>query len=325
MKTRTYEFNKDHSYVKELFGDHNIAFIDIETDGLSHKNKIVLIGMVIFSAQAQTGTVIQLFNEDYQSERDILIQLFTLIEAHKINYFVSFNGNSFDFPFINARLKALKVNRLLNKKFNIDLLRVVRQNKQFFPFDSYTLKSLEKFIGIDRSDTISGKDSVILYHSFIETRDPKLEEIILLHNYDDIINMVPLLKIYKNIQFTDLYTKCELGQDQYFVLDCVFKKNTCTIQLGHPYKSPRIESFYESIGSTFDQKIEITTLSFEIIKLKMNDSKTILTVVNTNSVFNLDFSSLSQNDKENYLLAVDDHLYWHNLVNITKKIHSLYM
>ncbi|GAU79190.1 ribonuclease H-like domain-containing protein [Fusibacter sp. 3D3] len=325
MKILEYAFSKDYSYVTKLFEDHNIAFIDIETDGLSHKNKIVLIGMVIFSDQTKTGKVIQLFNEDYQSERDILKQFFVLLEAHKINYFVSFNGDSFDFPFINARLKALKVNRMLNKKFNIDLLRVVRQNKVFFPFESYTLKSLEKFIGIHRSDTISGKDSVILYHSFIETKDPKLEEIILLHNYDDIINMVPLLRIYQNIKFNTLYKKCTLAQEQFFLISCEFKKNTCIVLLGHPYKAPRIESYYETLGSTFDQKIENTIISFEIKKLKMKDSDTVLTIVNTNSVLNLDFSALSQSDKETYLIAVDDQLYWHNIVHIAEKIHSKYL
>lgn len=325
MKIKEYEFKKDYSYVTELFGNNNVAFIDIETDGLSHKNKIVLIGMVIFSALTRNGTVIQLFNEDYQSERDILMHLFALLEAHKINYFISFNGDSFDFPFINARLKALKLNRMLNKKFNIDLLRIVRKNKVFFPFESYTLKSLEKFIGIDRSDTISGKDSVILYHSFIETKDPKLEEIILLHNYDDIINMVPLLNIYQNIEFNRLYTKCILGNEQYFLLSCEFKKSTCQILLGHPYKTPRIERYYESLGSSYDQKIEHTTISFETIKLKTNDSDTILTIANTNSVLNLDFSSLTQNDKETYLIAVDNHLYWDNIAHIAHKIYSMYV
>ncbi|MBF4693833.1 ribonuclease H-like domain-containing protein [Fusibacter ferrireducens] len=325
MKIIEKKFEKDYSYVTTLFSNKNVAFIDIETDGLSHKNKIVLIGMVIFSTQAEEGIVIQLFNDDYQSERDILTHLFTLLEAHKIQYFISFNGDSFDFPFMNARLKALKLNRMLNKKFNIDLLRVVRKNKAHFPFEKYTLKSLEKFVGIERSDTISGKDSVVLYHSYIESKNPKLEEIILLHNYDDIINMVPLLHIYQKIKFDALYMECDLAGKPYFLLSCELKNDICRILLGHPYKTPRIECYYESLGSTFDQKIEYTAISFEIKQLKANDSNTTLTVVNTHSVFNLDFSSLNQTSKEAYLIAVDNHLYWEHIVDVIKQIHHMYV
>lgn len=321
MKILEYDYKQNNDYVTALFQSANIAFIDIETDGLSHKNKIVLIGLVIFSSLSKKAKVIQLFNDDYQSERDLLKQLFIILEMHNIQYYVSFNGDSFDFPFMNARLRALKLNRYLDKRFNIDLLRVVRKNKNLFPFESYTLKSVERFVGIDRTDTISGKDSVILYQSYIETKDPKLEEIILLHNYDDILNMVPLLNIYKNIPFAPLYKPCPLSNKVYYITSVDMKRDYCEVTLGMPYKDSQIEFFYESIGASMSQSNDHLLIKFETNKLKLKDSQGTITILNTRTVFKQDFTSLSSHDKQDYLIEVNQDIHWDNLIHLIQRIY----
>lgn len=177
----------------------NVLFIDIETDGLSHKNRISLIGLILFRKNALIGEALQLFNEDYLSEKEILKYLIKYVRENEIDYFVSFNGNSFDFPFINARLNHYNLSFVLNKSANIDLYRIAKQYQEVLQLPNSKLKSVEKAVGIHREDTISGKDSILLYQAYLETKSEKMKHSILLHNYEDIINMVPLLKITHNI------------------------------------------------------------------------------------------------------------------------------
>ena len=54
------------------FDTFNTMFLDIETDGLSHKNKLVIIGLIQYNKKG-TAHLIQLFNDDYQSEREMLL------------------------------------------------------------------------------------------------------------------------------------------------------------------------------------------------------------------------------------------------------------
>ena len=83
------------------FNTFNTMFIDIETDGLSHKNKLVIIGLIQFNRKGD-AYLIQLFNDDYQSEREMLIELIQILKVHDTDYYVSFNGNSFDFPLLRS-------------------------------------------------------------------------------------------------------------------------------------------------------------------------------------------------------------------------------
>ncbi len=179
----------------------NIMFLDIETNGLSHKHKLVIIGLVIYTPAHRNGKLIQLFNDDFSSERDMLDELRSLIKANSVDYFVSFNGNAFDFPFLNARYNHYKIDYSLPKAANIDILRIARVHQKDLGLIDLKLKTVEQAVGINRTDVISGKDSIVLYDAYLESRSESLKATILLHNYDDLANMVPLLDLTKSIDF----------------------------------------------------------------------------------------------------------------------------
>ena len=179
---------------------HKLLFFDIETDGLSHKNKIVIIGIILHDPVAQNTTLIQLFNDDYQSEKELLKAFHEICNQHNPDYYISFNGHSFDIPFINARFLHYHIQHQMIKSANIDLLRIAKKNQDLLKITDFKLKTIERYVGISRNDTISGKDSIILYQAYIETKSNQLKDSILLHNYDDILNMIPLLKITEGIQ-----------------------------------------------------------------------------------------------------------------------------
>ena len=64
-------------------------------------------------------------------------------------------------------------------------------------------KNIETYMGIaiSRDDEISGKESVELYNRYMETKRFELEEKILLHNHDDIIQLYKILPIIEKLDF----------------------------------------------------------------------------------------------------------------------------
>ncbi|MCG4586502.1 ribonuclease H-like domain-containing protein, partial [Anaerosalibacter bizertensis] len=59
---------------------------------------------------------------------------------------------------------------------------------------NFKLKSIEKYIGINREDTLSGKDCISLYYSYINKRQKEKRKLILKHNYDDLYYLPFILK-----------------------------------------------------------------------------------------------------------------------------------
>ena len=171
---------------------HNHFVFDIETTGLSHKyNKVILIG-IMYNSNNQT-IIKQFFASRESEEKEILVEFISSIS--KFSNHISFNGISFDIPFLNARFKKYDINFSLDKINDYDILRFVKHYKDVLSLENYKLKTIEKLLGIKRLDTISGKESIDLYKEFIQTNHKDIKSKILLHNYEDIYYLGKLLKI----------------------------------------------------------------------------------------------------------------------------------
>lgn len=175
-----------------LYPNLNYAFFDIETTGLNRKtSKIILIG-ILYVVDNQL-ILKQYFCNNKSEEKEMLLAFMSDIK--KFDLLISYNGNSFDIPFINDRLRHNKICQELKPYKSVDFLPLVRRNKDFLGLSNYKLKSVEKLMDIHRNDTISGKDSVDLYNIYEETKDEKLLKVILLHNYDDLYFFSKTIKL----------------------------------------------------------------------------------------------------------------------------------
>lgn len=165
---------------------------DIETTGLSPKFcKVILIG-IVYNENNQT-IIKQFFASNDDEEKELLLAF--IDEIKSFNKHITFNGFTFDIPFLNSRFKKNKIDFSLNKDDDIDILRLIKPYKEKLSLLDCKLKTIEKYIGINRDDTISGKESVELYNEFKNTQDKKLKDKILLHNYDDIYYLSQMIKI----------------------------------------------------------------------------------------------------------------------------------
>lgn len=169
---------------KELFRLVNygkIAYVDIETTGLSkYTNEITLIGVYdgknpsIFISGENLNDAI-----DYLKQFDII---------------VSFNGKTFDLPFIEH-----KFNYKFDNVIHLDLRYLLKEMGL-----AGGLKLIEKAVGLTRDDEIAnvdGFEAVRLWKSYKMGNADSLRKL-LKYNEEDIVNLKFLLEYYLKYKYS---------------------------------------------------------------------------------------------------------------------------
>ena len=171
---------------------------DIETTGLNPKaSQLYLLGVLLF--HKENSELIQYFAESVRDEEEILEQFFQLCQTKKV--LISFNGEGFDNRFIEAMAKSYgKLPLHLNLK-QLDLFKLIRKRKKFYGLESSSLKSCERFLGIYREDRCNGGELISVYREYLQNKDSKKKNSLLLHNREDIQNLPDLFSFlaYENI------------------------------------------------------------------------------------------------------------------------------
>ncbi|MCK9267933.1 MAG: ribonuclease H-like domain-containing protein [Alkaliphilus sp.] len=199
MKIKTFKIYDTIALPKdlaEIFNPEEYCVLDIETTGLNRKyHKIILIGILY-----KINNIIilkQFFAENPDEEICILHEFCDIF--NNFSYVITYNGASFDIPFLKKRFEYNNLQWNFDNIKHIDILQCIRKEKKQLPVENFKLKTIEKFLGINRKDTISGKDSVLLYNKYVKHPSPGIEKTILLHNYEDVYYLNKLLSIFDHI------------------------------------------------------------------------------------------------------------------------------
>jgi uncharacterized protein YprB with RNaseH-like and TPR domain len=169
---------------------------DIETTGLGGRNtpRVILTAMLIPTEDGIEVT--QFLAESPYEEDQVLRETMNFLEEHAIDFLITYNGASFDIPFMNRRLEALHFPHTIHMH-NLDLYSWLKRSSLLpSKLSSLSQKSVEKFlqIGNDRMDIISGKESVKLYYEYVTSHNAMLEKIILTHNREDVVQLYRILR-----------------------------------------------------------------------------------------------------------------------------------
>lgn len=216
-----------------FFNANKISIFDIETTGLYPKHdKIILIGFVHIMPPHDDGELVQFFSESPEEEKDILLE--AIREISDSDMLITYNGRSFDVPFLDTRCKKYSIQS--KNIFNLDLYQLVRNYSTLKNImGSLSQKSMEEFMQINhlRADEISGGESVNLYNEYTdqESLSYKSETLlnkILLHNRDDVMQLTRLISLLKyfdlNMAIEKIgFTRSGLIISDYSVSNTLFK------------------------------------------------------------------------------------------------------
>lgn len=149
---------------------HSVAYLDIETTGLERSDIITTIAL--YDGKSIFHYVQGENLNDFKTD------------INKYKLLVTYNGKSFDVPFIERYFK-IKVNQP-----NIDL-RYILHSLGY----SGGLKGCEKKLGINRKDLaeLDGYAAVLLWHDYKKNKNQKALETLLAYNILDVLNLETLL------------------------------------------------------------------------------------------------------------------------------------
>lgn len=169
------------------FGFRKMLFLDLETCGLT-ACPVFLAGVCLIG---ENDLVLrQIFARDYAEERALLHEMARLIG--EADFLVSFNGKSFDVPFLRDRAAHHRMPFPVSAP-HLDLLWLARRRwKSVLP--DCKLKTLEwRVLRRRRSGDVGGADIPGLYHHFVQHGEAHRLVPIFHHNMLDVVAMVELL------------------------------------------------------------------------------------------------------------------------------------
>jgi uncharacterized protein YprB with RNaseH-like and TPR domain len=161
-------------------------FLDLETTGLS-ATPLFLAGVLCIKDDHMT--MMQLLARDYSEEGAIIAMLDDLLTG--FDYCITFNGKSFDVPYIRERAKYHKID-LKAAPRQFDLLHPARRLwKHSLP--NCRLVTLEwHILGRRRIGDVPGWEVPCIYHDFVHTKDARKLRDVLRHNLIDVVSMAEL-------------------------------------------------------------------------------------------------------------------------------------
>lgn len=164
-----------------------VLFLDLETTGLG-MTPVFLVGTM--ECLGDGFLFRQYFARDYSEEVSIVAAIAERILSARM--LVTFNGKTFDVPFLRNRSVATGI-RLPDPASHLDLLYESRRRyRKELP--NCRLQTLEHMIcGRRREDDIPGAEIPAAYHEYVRTGNANKIQLILMHNLYDLLTMADLM------------------------------------------------------------------------------------------------------------------------------------
>lgn len=181
------------SYPLEKIGNmEQILFIDIETTGFTARSSyLYMIGCAYY--YAEKWHIIQWFAEKYSDEVLLLNAFIEFSEYYK--YLIHFNGNNFDLPYLSQKAEMLNIQMNFDKFIGIDIYKRVSPYKYFLKLPNCKQKTIEQYLGINRTDAFTGGELIGIYYDYVKNPTEFSEKALFLHNTDDLKGMLETLPI----------------------------------------------------------------------------------------------------------------------------------
>jgi len=142
----------------------DVIFFDIETTGFSANTSFLyLIGCMYY--KENTWQMIQWLADDMNSEAAILNAFFNTLKSFK--RLVHFNGSGFDIPYILKKCKKYHIQDSFQAIESFDIYKKLLPYRKLLPLPDCKLKTIEKFVGLEREDCYSGEELIQIYANYL--------------------------------------------------------------------------------------------------------------------------------------------------------------
>ncbi len=182
------------------------AFFDIETTGLSPKtSSLYLIGGMDYNPKTGLWQLTQWFADDQHSEAEILKAFLDYLSGFR--RLCHFNGATFDIPYVLNKCEkhnlvpSPQCMTLLGGEGSLDLLKEIRPLKKRLHLLKANQTALEHWLEIFREDNYNGGELIPIYSEYMQKRilrkegAEELEQLLLLHNHDDMAGMLEITSL----------------------------------------------------------------------------------------------------------------------------------
>jgi uncharacterized protein YprB with RNaseH-like and TPR domain len=170
------------------FDPEKVLFLDIETAGLSANTYLFLCGVMYL--EGDEWVCEQVFARDYAEETGVLLYIRDLME--RFDTVVTYNGQSFDLPFIRTRMAVHRIGDI-TRLASVDLLHTTRRVfREILP--NRRLITVERHLRrVSREGDIPGRYIPDAWHDFVATGDARAMRHVLYHNRMDLFTMAVIL------------------------------------------------------------------------------------------------------------------------------------
>lgn len=168
------------------------CYIDIETTGFDRKRHMIYLVGLIYK-QEDSFYLEQYLCDKVSDEYELLYRLNAKLSQY--TYLVHFNGQSFDLPFIKARLGLYSIPEQISTCKSIDYYLALKPYRHVLKTDNLKLKTLERLVQFHRTDPFDGGQLIELFHAYVDG-DISLRQALLLHNAQDMVGLYLLNAFY---------------------------------------------------------------------------------------------------------------------------------
>lgn len=291
------------------------VFLDIETTGLSRQFSDI-ISITVLLHEDNVYKIHQIFCQYKVDEPQALKLLKDLIKNKK--FIITYNGNSFDIPFLSFKSQMHTIDLKLEDIIKIDLYNYLRQVKNKVDIPDLKLKTAEEYFKINRTDTLSGEDVTVLYEAYkIEPRN-EFSSLILQHNYEDVLNLPVLMKNILNL-YDDVFYFSNLIVRVSNSNFCI-KKNSL-ISKFNIISDLKTDYVHPSINFNLNLNISSQTMDLNIPVGFYKDISISEFYFVDNKEYNLKSYTAIEGIKRNLMpIRLNGKMYYENIVGLTKSI-----
>ena len=255
--------------IENLCIPEQTLFIDIETTGLHvRSSNLYIIGCIYYDTNIEPYSwySIQWIAKNYDDEINILNAFAEFALSYK--YLIHFNGNQFDVPYLEKKMKQYQINFNFSNFESIDIYRRLTPCKAFLKLPNYKQKTIENFLNTYREDQYTGKELIDIYHKYVLNNDENMEKLLLLHNKEDLMGMLEIIAALAICDLINMPVKVTQVQANYYkdINQKQFPEIIMNLELSTPLPTD-ISCYANScyfMGSGYEGKLRVPVFEEEL-------------------------------------------------------------